>query len=362
MSNNYRITGPYRHGSGYRCRIDAAGRRLWCPSGTTPESACAAAEIVADTLRRQGVLAITDAIAEYAAHQLTDRGNRPGSVATSQTVLRQFFAPQLTLSLRQLSVATARDLYDRLCQLKSPRTGRPLSVDTHRNYLAQAKTFLAWAVEAGYLRANPLAAVKGRGRRRHGKSQLHIDEAQALARLCLRHAAQDDGALAVLLALFLWLRASEITHLTVRSVDAKGRLLHVEPHGDFQPKTAAGHRPLEVPVELQPMLLSRCRHRLPGAYLFPAEDGRPHWRNWVSAQTERFCRLAGVPVVCAHALRGTGATAAIQAGIAPRVVSAILGHEDPSTTLQSYARPGVANEAQRAARLSLLVPVRSQRS
>jgi integrase len=359
-----RITGPYRHGKAYRCRLETASGRVCCPCAATPEQALAAAEVVAAELRQHGALSFADAIAAYVEWQHADKGNRSGSLATSSTVLRRFFAPLLGVALRQLKPADAQRLYDSLCSEPSPRTGKPLATDSHRNYLAQAKTFLAWAVEQKLVGQNALAGVRGRGRRRHGKTQLRLDEARRLARVCLVHAQRgDDGALAVLLALLLWLRASEITQLTVRSIDDGGRLLHIAPHSTFEPKSRAGHRVLEVPLSLQPLLTQRTRHRLPGAYLLPAEDGRPHWRDWVTAQVERFCTLAEVPIVCAHALRGTGATAAVQSGIAPAIVAALLGHEEEATTLQSYAAPGSAEHARRAAavlRLSPPVPTRSQ--
>lgn len=63
-----------------------------------------------------------------------------------------------------LNSLRARDcgaLYEQLATEPRKATGRPLSPDSHRNYLAESKTFLQWCVGAGLLQSNPLQQVKG---------------------------------------------------------------------------------------------------------------------------------------------------------------------------------------------------------
>lgn len=55
---------------------------------------------------------------------------------------------------------------------------------------------------------------------------------------------------------------------------------------------------------------------------------------------QRLCRLAGVPVVSAHGLRGTHATLATSAGATSHVVAAALGHTSPSITQRAYIEAG----------------------
>ncbi|HNI60231.1 MAG TPA: tyrosine-type recombinase/integrase, partial [Pseudomonadota bacterium] len=228
--------------------------------------------------------------------------------------------------------------------------------DSHRNYLAQARTFLSWCIGQRWIRVHPLGEVKGIGKRRHGKEQLTIDEARHLYKMCMREAAMDDGALAVLLALLLGLRASEVVSRTVRDLDDQGRVLRITPNPaiGFDPKTRASHRSVVVPEPLRPLLASRTRYKLPGALLFPAEGGGPHWRDWVAEQTGRFCKLAGVPRVCAHALRGVSASTAVASGVAAEAVARALGHESPEMTKRSYITPGTLEQADRDRQEALL--------
>jgi integrase len=102
-------------------------------------------------------------------------------------------------------------------------------------------------------------------------------------------------------ALYLGLRASEIVHIHRRDVDDGGRLLWIP-----DSKTDAGRRTLEVPEVLRPLLVKRaaeCSGRL-----------FDHDRSWVLQNVKRLCRLAGVPEISAHGLRGMHATLATRAG------------------------------------------------
>lgn len=104
------------------------------------------------------------------------------------------------VELRDLTQARARKLYAELVQRLKP--------DTHRNMLAEAKTFGRWLVKERQLQVNPFEAIEPIGRRSHGKPQLRIDEARAFCRAAHDLASAGDvGAVAALATLLLGLRA-----------------------------------------------------------------------------------------------------------------------------------------------------------
>src|SRR5262249_20072446 len=177
--------------------------------------------------------------------------------------------------------------------------GRPLSVDTHRNMLAESKSFLGWCVARKWLEANPLDEVNGKGKRRHGKPQLRIDEIRRWVQKAFELADQgSEGAVAALITVYLGLRATEITRRVVRDVDDRGSLLVIE-----NSKTAAGNRTLEIPAPLKSYLLPLTVGKKPDDLLFGQ-----HWRDWPTKQVRCLCKLAGVPAVCAHSMRGLHAS------------------------------------------------------
>lgn len=362
MTTTPRIEGPYRHKSGHRCRLVLpSGLRKWCPSAPTKDEARALAEQCAALQAHEVAQTVRSCVDRYLDHH-ADKGSRGKSIATYRQTLGRFFAPVLDLPLGRVTAARGAALYEELRRSVSPRTGRPLSVDYHRNALVIARGFLAWCVERRWLRANPLAEVRGVGAKRKGKAQPTIDEARTLWATCLREAAQgDDGALAAAIAVSMGLRAGEIVSRTVRDLDNRGpdglpqhmRIADNEALG-FETKTSSSKRPVLIPEELRGLLVARTRDKLPGAVIFPSATGGLQWASWVNRQVHRLCRLAGIPEVCAHALRGCSATAAAAAGATPQLVAAMLGHRSTAMTMDHYIQGGTVEQVQRAAGLRVL--------
>jgi len=93
---------------------------------------------------------------------------------------------------------------------------------------------------------------------------------------------------------------------------------------------------------LRAYLVAACEGKKSDRYIFEAEDGKPHWRDWILHNVHRICDKAEVPRVTAHAMRGLLATLTAERGLAGHLIAATLGHEDERTTMHSYAAPGAA--------------------
>lgn len=341
-----RVGKPQRHRDGFRCMLSVSGTgyRAWGPYSPTREGAIQRAEAAASAGESEH-RSVGEAIGEYIAHA-KDRGLRPRSLeAMRWRLVRMLPDPDaLVMSLRE------QDLKKRVAELRAT-----LSYDTVFGFLHAARHFCAWCIEQGWLRANPCDGVKLLGRKRKGKMQLRIHEARRLWAVALEQArAGDDGAMAVLIAVGCALRTSEIITRTVRDLDDDGRVLWIEAAGEWQTKSAAGKRSVDVPDELRPLLLARCVGKLPAAPLLVTQYGKQPVRQWVNEHVHRLCAVAGIQQVCAHSLRGLHATIAIEQGMSPRVVAATLGHESPEMTLSHYAQPGSDQAATRRAALKVL--------
>lgn len=325
-----RVHGPYSDKHGIRLVLVYSDGRKDSRRGfeTEAEAQAVKKELLRQIEDQRGVN-IRNALDQYREHFVI-KGNKPGSIATTLTRLRDFFT-DLDRSVASLTPKYCRDLYDSLTKRRSLRTGNPVKVDTHRNTLAEARTFLSWCVTTGWLKANPLQTVHGVGRRQHGKAQLRVNEAKLLTNKALELAALgNDGAVAVLVALLMGFRASEIISRQVRDLDDEGRILWVD-HG----KTAAAQRRPEVPDVLRPHLQRLAQGKRPVDKLFGHHD-----RCWVRECTQKICDQAGLPRVTAHGLRGMCSTLAIDSGQASHAVAAMLGHASPAVTEQSYMAPG----------------------
>jgi integrase len=239
------------------------------------------------------------------------------------------------------------------CKLpcRCPHDGPPLKPDSHRNYLAEAKTFLRWCVEKEFVGTNVLEGVSGKGSRNPGglgRNKLGTKkELRALYRTCLELAAEgDERAIGVLFALLFGFRASEVATRQCRHVDEETWTIEIDPDAA---KTDASDRDNEVPLVLRPILLDLMKGKRADDYLFgEATNGGPHDKDWVTDSLKVICPKARIPVVNAHSLRGAHSDLAKKAGQTAHAICAQLGHTDERTGEKSYTSEMGRRGARRA--------------
>lgn len=362
------IWGPYHDRSGWYLRQRTADGGT---ARVAVESEASGRRIIAEARRQweahgRTVGAAVDAYGDFLRDE---KRNKPKSYNETLRRLRLFFADVDAAPLGELTPMRAKALYQALTKriataptagtedapapiggTRAP-TGRPISVDYCRNTLIEARSFLRYCVDRGWVTRNALDGVKGLGKRKHGKAQLRVDEARAW----LAHAmakAPAPGAVAALCTIVLGLRATEITSRQARDIDDGGRILWIEETSEgFEAKTNAGRRYVEVDEELRPHLLALAKGKASTDLLF----GR-HWRDWPREQVQAICEAVGVPKVTAHGMRGLRATLGILGGLGAmlRATATALGHDKETTTAQSYIAPGTIEKARGRAALAVL--------
>jgi integrase/recombinase XerC len=106
---------------------------------------------------------------------------------------------------------------------------------------------------------------------------------------------------------------------------------------------------------LAPHLIRLAADRPAQAPLFAHAATRKRATDWAREQVTRMCKLAGVPRVTPHGLRGTNATLATEAGAASHLVAAQLGHASTAITEGgAYIDPHRAGAAKRQTALRVL--------
>jgi integrase len=339
-----RVLGPYRV-RGPRWRIivvEGSGSRAARDFETEAEAIKVIRSLNRE-IRRAGEKTIAEAKEEYEVYLRDEKQNKERSYTATLWRLGIFF-PDAELPLAALTPPKCIGYYEYL-RFRETKYGKPLAVDSHRNILAEAKTFLKWSVGKGYLRTNPLEGVQGTGRRRHGKPQLRIDEARRWQAEAVQLAdAGEEGAVAALVTLVMGLRAGEVVSRIVRDLDDEGRLLWIP-----DSKTEAGKRTLQVPDLLRQYLLALAEGKKPEDLLFGYHD-----RGWPRKWVAKICKAVGVPRVTAHGMRGLHGTLAVETGLSAHAVAAALGHESVTTTLQSYAKAGAGASARQQKVLTVL--------
>lgn len=293
---------------------------------------------------------VGQAVERYEA-ALRERGLRPVSIRGQVDHLR-WLRDIFELPMRSITEKRAKEVYRARTQatnMSRGREGQPIRASTHQSELKHAKYLWRFAIEEKLTTGNPFEAVKPIGQANVGKEQLSTEEARLLDAALVAALASEDlavvrRALGAALALYQGFRRSEIVRLQVRFVTADGSGIEIR-----KAKTRAGNRPSRVPDFLAAPL-ARVRAAAKEQTEGEGRDAStalllPFAAKWVLAQAHRFCDAAGVPRVCAHALRGMHGTLAMEGGETAEAVARALGHTSTGITLKHYVEPATAHTA-----------------
>jgi len=309
--------------------------------------------VLARQFERNAPRILANMLDEYIKEKIDTGRALPHIARAEQQRILCLLGDSVTRDIRHVTPAWAAGLYRELTVRRSLRTHQPLSAASHRCYLDYLKTFFGWAVQRSYVTQNPFADVRPAGKPNRGKLQLRIDEAHRFVEVALQRftSEQEPLALATLVALYMGLRASEISKRQVRDLDANGQVLWIDAG-----KTRNARRHLNVPEVLRPYLLQLCEGKRKEDYIFSAQTpSKPRRRQALWAEVRRICHRAEVPVVCPHSLRGLYATLAIESGSVSTAVAASLGHGSFSMTERHYASAASVMNA-RTSRVASLLP------
>lgn len=280
-------------------------------------------------------LTLREALQKYEHEYLVVRQNKPRSWPEVRRRIVRLLRDEST-KLTLLTPSKAKDLYLELAQ--------EVSVDTHRGCLTNTKTFLSWAQSSGLIDSNPLADVKGIGKKKRGKVKLTTDEAIKFkdASFSLLDSTTDrvswERYLMGLIALYLGPRASEVTERQVRDIDEDCSVFRIP-----DSKTPSGRRKLRIPEELRPYLRLLVKDRPGTDYLFTGryhKVGQKHDYRYITRYCVKpLCTALGLPPITAHGLRGTFADLSVEDGLAPLTVAKNLGQSGERVALDHYISP-----------------------
>ena len=156
-------------------------------------------------------------------------------------------------------------------------------------------------------------------------------------------AGKKDKMYGILLCLYSGLRIGELMALQWSDIDfAKGTLTVAKSGHDGKgglvidgPKTAASRRVIPLPKQLLP-ILKALKKRSDSPFVVSA-NGKPVSVRSYQRSFELLLKKLDIPHKGFHSLRHTFATRAIECGMDVKTLSEILGHKNPTVTLNRYA-------------------------
>lgn len=155
--------------------------------------------------------------------------------------------------------------------------------------------------------------------------------------------SKKDKLFGILLCLYSGLRIGELIALQWSDIDfAKGTLTvskscHDGKNGLIidEPKTATSRRTIPLPKQLMP-LVKMLKKRSDSDFVV-SSHGKPVSVRSYQRSFELLLKKLDIPHRGFHSLRHTFATRAIECGMDVKTLSEILGHKNPTVTLNRYA-------------------------
>jgi integrase len=314
----------------YRRRTDMRERRFTI--GRFPDWGTAAAREEAKRLKREigigadpvGAYQETRAAATVA--DLCDRFERdyiPRKRASTQRVYRQQIAADILPAIGRMKVAAVSHAdVDSLHHKLSARA------PTHANrVLAVVSKMFSLAIRWGWRTDNPCRGIeRNQEHKRH--RYLSADELMRLS-AALAELRDQQAANAVRLLLLTGARRGELLTARWADIDLDARVW-IKPGSTTKQKTL--HRvPLsEAACRLLVEMHEQADDDSESEWLFPArsEGHRQH----INAAWDVLRKAAGIPDARLHDLRHTYASVLASSGLSLPIISALLGHTQPSTT------------------------------
>ncbi len=325
------IYGPYPPSPGrtrWRVQVyDPKTQRKLSVTAESREAALALRERLEQEVKHAAPLLVHDAIAQYLDVKRHDiRSDK--QVEDLGRKLRQL-CPNVPVS--SVTPQKAEQYY--LEETRRQGKFGALRPATHHARLRLAKAMWAWLIRRDLASQNPWDRVEPIGKVSSGKLQLDEADARKLDKFLFAQAdAGDEGALALLLELYLGLRSSEVLSLTVGA--CQGQIVYV--HGT---KTKNARRKLELYAPIAAILSKHCRNRPESARVFAANLPKQPSANWAYKRLKKICAQLGIPSICPHSLRGLHSSLALEAGATTHHVAKALGHASFGTTARHYAKP-----------------------
>jgi integrase len=301
---------------------------------------------------RHSTRTVSEFLDEWIA--VMDGNIRPSTWASYRDYRDSYVTPVIgSTALRDLTPVRINLLYSHL--LKEGRVRkfqgitRGLAPKTVRNVHVMLRRALRDAVRWDYIPHNPAEnaqppAISGRKRKVWTSEQL---------RIFVEHVKGDRFFALWLLVATTGLRRGELAGLREEDIDLKAATVTpvaprvvVDGHAQTsEPKTQRGYRTFALdPMTTAALAVHikrwRKEQRMVGyasRLLFCWPDGTPVHPQTITDRFFGLSRAAKLPVIRLHDVRHSYATAALRAGVHPKIVSERLGHASVAFTLQTYS-------------------------
>ncbi len=264
-----------------------------------------------------------------------------------------------SIELNDLSPLVLQSFITELLQSGNKKTGKGLSANSVNAIISVIQSSLKTAHLLGLTREYTADKLKRPKLKEKPVECFTLAEQKRIEQAILN--GKKDKLYGIILCLYSGLRIGELIALQWDDIDlTKGILTISKSCHDGkdgliidEPKTATSRRIIPLPKQLLPILRS-VKKRSDSSSVVSA-NGKPVSVRSYQRSFELLLKKLKIPHKGFHSLRHTFATRALECGMDVKTLSEILGHKNPTVTLNRYAHSLMEHKADMMNRLGKLL-------
>ena len=263
------------------------------------------------------------------------------------------------LELDDLTPLLLQQYITELLQSGNRKTGKGLSANSVNAIISVLQSSLKTANFLGLTAEYTADKVKRPKLKEKPVECFSLKEQKQIEQAIL--SGRKDKLYGILLCLYSGLRIGELIALQWSDIDfTKGILTVSKSCHDGkdgliidEPKTATSRRVIPLPKQLLP-ILKGIKEKSHSSFVVSA-NGKPVSVRSYQRSFELLLKRLNIPHKGFHSLRHTFATRALECGMDVKTLSEILGHKNPTVTLNRYAHSLMEHKADMMNRLGKLL-------
>ncbi len=267
--------------------------------------------------------------------------------------------------LNDLTPILLQRFFVELMQSGNVRTGKGLSTNSVNSIITVVQSSLRLAFALGLCQEYMADKIKRPKKSEKEISCFSIAEQKKIERFVMD--SKKHKLFGILLCLYSGLRVGELLALEWQDIDlVKGAIIVSKTCHDGQdengrlirmtdtPKTLSSRRVIPLPKQVLPLLREHKKKNL-SPYVVADEKGAPIFVRSYQRSFELILKKLKIEHKGFHSLRHTFATRALECGMDIKTLADVLGHKNPTVTLNRYVHSLLEHKAEMMNRLGKLL-------